>query len=279
MSLKFNVPKALTLLAVSSSLLMIGCGANTEKMTDKATEKMESTADKAVDKAQAMVKDAMHEKMVKEPSYVSETFKRDGLAKSIETLASDAFEGRAPNSIGEEKTIAYIANELKTAGFEPAVDGSYYQKVPLVSITPKTGSYMSFTTGETKKDLTLADNMTLWTKRVSEAESIKDSPLVFVGYGVVAPEYDWNDYAGVDMKGKTAVILVNDPGFATQDADLFTGNSMTYYGRWTYKYEEAARQGAAGAIIVHETAPAGYPWEVVSGSWHCLVMRALVILS
>ncbi len=106
-----------------------------------------------------------------------------------------------------------------------------------------------------------------WTKRVVESESISDSELVFVGYGIVAPEYGWNDYEGVDAAGKTMVILVNDPGFATQDDAVFRGNSMTYYGRWTYKFEEAARQGAAGAIVVHEEAAAGYPWEVVTGSW------------
>jgi len=206
-------------------------------------------------------------KLVSEYQYESKRFKRTPLAKAIETLSSDDFEGRAPNSEGEKKTIAYIANQLKLANFEPANNGSYFQKVPLVSITPKSGSYMSMTTAKSKNDLKLSDEMTLWTKRVSGAESVKDSDLVFVGYGVVAPEYDWDDYAGVDMQGKTAVILVNDPGFATQNKDLFTGNAMTYYGRWTYKYEEAARQGAAGAIIVHETAPAGYPWEVVSGSW------------
>lgn len=103
-----------------------------------------------------------------------------------------------------------------------------------------------------------------WTKRVVESESISDSELVFVGYGIVAPEYGWNDYEGVDAAGKTMVILVNDPGFATQDDAVFRGNSMTYYGRWTYKFEEAARQEAAGAIVVHEEAAAGYPWEVVS---------------
>ena len=109
--------------------------------------------------------------------------------------------------------------------------------------------------------------MVMGTSRMSELEAIENSELVFVGYGINAPEYNWNDYEGLDVKGKTVVMLVNDPGFATQDESLFTGNAMTYYGRWTYKYEEASRQGAAGAIIVHETAPASYPWSVVENSW------------
>jgi Zn-dependent M28 family amino/carboxypeptidase len=106
-----------------------------------------------------------------------------------------------------------------------------------------------------------------WTKRLVEHASLRDSPLVFVGYGIVAPEHGWDDYAGLDVAGKTVVMLVNDPGFATQDPDLFNGNAMTYYGRWTYKFDEAARQGAAGALIIHETGAAGYPWDVVTGSW------------
>jgi Zn-dependent M28 family amino/carboxypeptidase len=115
--------------------------------------------------------------------------------------------------------------------------------------------------------LAYKDNTMLWTTRVGEAAELDNSDLVFVGYGVVAPEFGWDDYAGIDMTGKTAVILVNDPGFRNPDGDLFKGNTMTYYGRWTYKFEEAAKQGAAGAIVVHETKAAGYPWEVVSGSW------------
>ena len=107
----------------------------------------------------------------------------------------------------------------------------------------------------------------IWTKRVTESSALVNSELVFAGYGIVAPEYDWDDYAGIDVTGKTVVLLVNDPGYATQDPELFNGNAMTYYGRWTYKYEEAARQGAAGALIVHQTAPAGYGWGTVSASW------------
>jgi Zn-dependent M28 family amino/carboxypeptidase len=116
-------------------------------------------------------------------------------------------------------------------------------------------------------DSDLKTNSVFWTKRLDETVSVEDSELVFVGYGVTAPEYGWDDYAGVDVEGKTVVILVNDPGFATKDEALFNGNAMTYYGRWTYKFEEAARQGAAAALIIHETAPASYGWDVVSGSW------------
>ena len=118
-----------------------------------------------------------------------------------------------------------------------------------------------------KKALSFDKDTVFWTKRLDENVSFKDSPLVFVGYGVVAPEYGWNDYEGLDVKGKTVVMLINDPGFEAENSDLFKGKAMTYYGRWTYKFEEAARQGATAALIIHETEPASYPWEVVSNSW------------
>ena len=111
------------------------------------------------------------------------------------------------------------------------------------------------------------DEVVFWTKQAREYRKIRDSEVVFVGYGIVAPEYNWNDYEGIDVKGKTVVILVNDPGFATGKLRLFNGRSMTYYGRWTYKFEEAARQGAAAAIVIHEEEPAAYPWSVVENSW------------
>jgi len=189
------------------------------------------------------------------------------LARHISTLASDEFEGRAPGTPGGEKTRNYIAAEYERLGIEPIGD-SFFQSVPLVEATlnPDT-SYFRINTGDETKTLEYKKDVVYWTKRVEENVAFENSGLIFVGYGVVAPEYDWNDYEGVDVAGKTVVILVNDPGFATQDADLFNGNSMTYYGRWTYKYEEAARQGAAAAIIIHDTAPAAYGWGVVEGSW------------
>ncbi len=189
------------------------------------------------------------------------------LREGIQRLASDEFEGRAPFSHGEEMTVPYLIDEFSAAGLEPANGDSYEQMVPMVSLTVQGQPTMTLASAGGSAELAFGTEFVAWTKRVVETTSLSESEMVFVGYGIVAPEYDWNDYAGIDVSGKTVVILVNDPGFATQDDAVFNGNAMTYYGRWTYKYEEAARQGAAGAIIVHETAPAAYPWEVVQGSW------------
>ncbi|MEJ2603661.1 MAG: M28 family metallopeptidase [Gammaproteobacteria bacterium] len=188
-------------------------------------------------------------------------------ARHVRTLASDEFEGRAPGGEGERKTIDYLTAAFREVGLRPGNGDSYVQDVPLVSITAEEISPLAIRGGSAELTLDYQQDMMVWTKRVGESESIDSSDLVFVGYGIVAPEYDWNDYEGLDVAGKTVVMLVNDPGFATGDPDLFNGRTMTYYGRWTYKYEEAARQGAAGALIIHETEAAGYPWLVVSGSW------------
>lgn len=182
-------------------------------------------------------------------------------------LASDDFEGRAPATPGEEKTIAYLENEFKALGIGPGNGDSYFQAVAVTEITTSSNTVLSVTGNGYSGEFTYGNEMVVGTQQQVESIAIDNSDLVFVGYGIVAPERNWNDYADLDMAGKTAVILVNDPGFATQEADHFNGNAMTYYGRWTYKYEEAARQGAAGALIVHESAPAGYPWDVVEGSW------------
>jgi Zn-dependent M28 family amino/carboxypeptidase len=156
-------------------------------------------------------------------------------------------------------------------GLQPGGDnGTYFQKVAMVNQTiDPAQSFLTFTAPDgTEMPTVLKEDSVIWTKHQDSATiSFAPSDVVFVGYGVVAPEYDWNDYAGQDITGKTVVILVNDPGFATGDTDLFKGKAMTYYGRWTYKYEEAARQGAAAAIIVHETEPASYGWDVVKNSW------------
>ncbi len=189
------------------------------------------------------------------------------LARHIQTLASDEFEGRRPSSPGEERTVAYLQEQFENIGLEPGNGSSYFQDVPLVSITVKGRPSLTIAGRGTSSQHAYAGDYVGWTKRVVDQVSLRNSDMVFVGYGIVAPEYDWNDYDGVDVRGKTVVILVNDPGYATKDSTLFNGNSMTYYGRWTYKYEEAARQGAAGALIIHETGAAGYPWEVVTGSW------------
>lgn len=184
-------------------------------------------------------------------------------------LASDAFEGRAPGTPGEEKTVAYIIDRFKAAGLKPGNNGSWVQNVPLVEITGKGHAPLTIKSRSGAPiDLAFSKDWVGVTYREDAATRLADSELVFVGYGVVAPEKGWNDYAGVDMRGKTAVILVNDPDFgAANETGLFNGKAMTYYGRWTYKYEEAARQGAAAAIVIHDTAPASYGWNVVESSW------------
>ncbi|WP_237068300.1 M28 family metallopeptidase [Microbulbifer guangxiensis] len=193
------------------------------------------------------------------------------LHEHIAILASDKFQGRAPATAGEELTVNYLAEQFAALGLEPGTtddhgEPSWFQQVPVVEMQIKS-SPMSISGQGFEKELQPLTDMVAFTQRQTEASAIDASELVYVGYGIVAPENDWNDYAGLDMTGKTAVILVNDPGYATKDADFFNGNAMTYYGRWSYKFEEAARQGADGAIIIHETGAAGYPWEVVSGSW------------
>ncbi|MDH3588314.1 MAG: M28 family metallopeptidase [Gammaproteobacteria bacterium] len=194
-----------------------------------------------------------------------EAIDADSYRDRVRKLASDEFEGRAPFTDGETKTIEFLREEFQKAGLVPGNGDSWYQKVPLVEITSESASLTL--TGHSNLEPPLGEDAIIWTKRVTDAVKLSDSELVFVGYGIVAPEYDWDDYEGIDVNGKTVVMLVNDPGYATQDANLFHGNAMTYYGRWTYKYEEAARQGAAGAIVIHEVQPAGYPWEVVSSGW------------
>ena len=189
------------------------------------------------------------------------------LHEHIAVLASDEFEGRAPATPGEEKTIDYLQSEFEALGISPGNGDSYFQSVSVTEITTASDAVLTFSGSNYDAELEYATEMIVGSQQQLPTTSIVDSELVFVGYGVVAPERNWNDYAGIDVVGKTVVILVNDPGYATQDPDVFNGNAMTYYGRWTYKYEEAARQGAAGALIVHETGPAGYGWEVVSGSW------------
>ncbi|MCF8474963.1 MAG: M28 family peptidase [Emcibacter sp.] len=189
------------------------------------------------------------------------------LAQNIKTLASDEFEGRAPATIGEEKTINFLKHEFEKIGLKAGNGDSYFQGVNMVEMTGASVESMKFDTSNGMMELNYAKDYVATTLQIKEDVSVQDSEMIFVGYGIVAPEYDWNDYKDLDVKGKTVVMMVNDPGFATQDPALFMGNSMTYYGRWTYKYEEAARQGATAAIIIHETKPAAYPWEVVESGW------------
>ena len=184
----------------------------------------------------------------------------------ISTLSSDEFEGRAPGTEGGQLTKNFISKTFQNLNLEP-VDGSYFLDVPASEITLKDSSYLTLSFRGNDRKMITGDEVVFWTKQARDYRKIRDSEVVFVGYGIVAPEYNWDDYEGIDVKGKTVVILINDPGFATGKLRLFNGRSMTYYGRWTYKFEEAARQGAAAAIIVHEEEPAAYPWSVVENSW------------
>jgi Zn-dependent M28 family amino/carboxypeptidase len=190
--------------------------------------------------------------------------------RHTKVLASDAFEGRAPGTRGEERTVAYLADEFRRMGATPAgPGGSYFQAVPLVGCTPEPGASLVFRKGADSLSLAFRDDAVVWTKRMVETASLDQSDLVFVGYGVQAPEFGWDDYRGLDLHGKTMVVLIGDPPVAdpahpgSLDPTMFGGAAMTYYGRWTYKLEMAAKMGAAGALIVHETGPAGYAFSVV----------------
>ena len=184
----------------------------------------------------------------------------------ISTLASDDFEGRAPGTEGGQLTKNFISQTFQDLDLD-SIDGNYFLDVPTSEITLKDSSYLTLSFRGNDRKMINGKEVVFWTKQARDYRKIRDSEVVFVGYGIVAPEYNWNDYEGIDVTGKTVVILINDPGFATRKLRLFNGRSMTYYGRWTYKFEEAARQGAAAAIIVHEEEPAAYPWSVVENSW------------
>ncbi|QNG44236.1 M28 family peptidase [Sphingobium yanoikuyae] len=193
----------------------------------------------------------------------------DTMKRLVKELSSDAYEGRAPGTVGEEKTLALLTAEFEKLGLKPGNKGSWFQDVPLVEITAKNVSALSFTGGKAPITAAYGPEMVIGTYRTTQPRiEVKDSPVVFVGYGINAPEKGWNDYAGLDVKGKTVLILVNDPDYQTPGlTGPFNGRAMTYYGRWTYKFEEAARQGAAAAIIIHDTEPAAYGWNVVQSSW------------
>jgi Zn-dependent M28 family amino/carboxypeptidase len=191
----------------------------------------------------------------------------DEIKSHIAVLADDSLQGRKPFTAGETKAITYIASQFKNEGLEPGNNGNYFQNVPMVEITSTPSPTMEISGGKSVISLNYMTDFVASTRRELDTVQLKNSPIVFAGYGIVAPEYNWNDYAGLDVKGKTVVVLVNDPGFKSGDRTLFKGDTMTYYGRWTYKYEEAARQGAAGIIIVHQTEPASYGWSVVANSF------------
>ena len=206
------------------------------------------------------------------PPAAAHTFTADitegDFADMVNALASDEFEGRAPGSVGEEKTTAYLEAQMKRIGLQPGNNGSYFQDVPMVETTAdEAATTLSLTTSAGTRDLKFGTDYVIGTRTGETQVKLDASELVFVGYGVDAPEQKWNDYAGQDWTGKTVVMFVNDPGFHAKDETLFGGNRMTYYGRWTYKFEEAARKGAAAALIVHDTPGASYGWDVVKNSW------------
>lgn len=187
------------------------------------------------------------------------------LTQYLSVIAADSLEGRKPFTNGETKTINYLKTQFEKLGLQPGNGDSFFQEVPMVEIKSVPEDKMVFKGKTASLTLNYLTDFVAGTRRVQDEVSMSNSPLVFAGYGIVAPEYGWNDYANLDVKGKTVVVLINDPGFA--DSTLFKGKNMTYYGRWTYKFEEAARQGATGIIIVHDTEPAAYPWTVVRSGW------------
>jgi Zn-dependent M28 family amino/carboxypeptidase len=189
------------------------------------------------------------------------------LEPNLITLSSDEFMGRMPFTEGEKLTTTFLESKFKEMGLEPGNGDSYFQEVPMVSIITYPEQSMEFKTaqgsvvGEGLKDFVI------WTQRTDSVVKVEDAEVVFAGFGIVAPEYGWNDYKNLDVKGKIVVVMINDPGFGSEDSTFFKGNTMTYYGRWTYKYEEAVRQGALGCLIVHNTIPAGYGFNNIQNSW------------
>ena len=191
----------------------------------------------------------------------------EALSRHVRILASDEFEGRAPASTGEQRTVDYLVDEFRKAGLQPGgTDGSWVQEVPLVRAQLDGEATASLSQGGKTRTLVNGEDVTLQSLRPQAAVAVKDAPLVFIGYGITAPERQWDDYKGVDLHGKIAVVLINDADFEADSAGAFDGKAVTYYGRWTYKFEEAARRGAEGVLIVHETAPAAYPWATVKAS-------------
>jgi Zn-dependent M28 family amino/carboxypeptidase len=200
-------------------------------------------------------------------------FNADSLKQHIAVLASDAFMGRKPFTEGETKTVAYLQQQFTAMGLEPGNGSSFVQEVPMVNILATAAPAMQVKSAKGSLTLKAFDDYIIWTDKTDPNISLDNSELVFAGYGVVAPEYNWNDYAGLDVKGKVVMVMVNDPGFWAGDTTLFKGKTMTYYGRWTYKFEEAARQGAKGCLIIHNTAAASYPFSVQQNSFNTSRLR------
>ncbi|MEO7307776.1 MAG: M28 family metallopeptidase [Ferruginibacter sp.] len=200
-------------------------------------------------------------------------FSADSMKQHIAMLASDSFMGRKPFTEGERRTIAYLQQEFAAAGLEPGNGNSFLQEVPMVNIKATAAPSMQVRSAKGNFTLKAFDDYIIWTDKTDSSIRLDNTELVFAGYGVVAPEYNWNDYEGLDVKGKVVMVMVNDPGFWSGDTTLFKGKTMTYYGRWTYKFEEAARQGAKGCLIVHNTKAASYPFSVQQNSFNTSRLR------
>lgn len=188
-------------------------------------------------------------------------------AEHVRALASDDFQGRKPGSPGEDKTVAYLIEQFRKLGLKPGNGTSYVQLVPLVQITASADANLSVLGPGGARKLVFGKEMVIWTKRAVAEVQVSRSELVFVGYGIVAPEYAWNDYANIDVRGKTVVVLASDPGYASKDPTVFKGNAMSDYGRWGYKFEEAARHGALGVLLIHDAKAMGYGWNVIEATW------------
>jgi Zn-dependent M28 family amino/carboxypeptidase len=197
-----------------------------------------------------------------------ELINKSNLEIHIQTLSSDEFMGRMPFTEGEEKTVKYLTSKLKSYGLEAGNGDSYIQEVPMVEISTTSSDRLKITKGNSEINFEGLKDYVFWTRRTDPNIDFDQVEMVFAGFGIVAPEYGWNDYKDIDVTGKIVVVLVNDPGFGTEDQGFFKGNTMTYYGRWTYKFEEATRQGALGCLVVHNTIPAGYGFNVLQNSWN-----------
>jgi len=196
------------------------------------------------------------------------SFSAERLRQDISVLAADSLTGRKPFTPGETKTINYIRRQFMVAGLEPGNGNSFFQEVPMVSILATAAPSMKVKSPKGEFTLKAFDDYIIWTDKTDKVINLDNAQLVFAGYGVVAPEYNWNDYEGLDVKNKVVMVMVNDPGFWNDDTTLFKGKRMTYYGRWTYKFEEAARQGAKGCLIIHNTSAAGYPFSVPQNNFN-----------
>jgi Zn-dependent M28 family amino/carboxypeptidase len=194
---------------------------------------------------------------------IDESVFREG----VRALAADDFEGRKPGTPGEQKTVAYLVDQFKKLGLKPAVGDSYLQPVPMVEVAVGADSTLGLEGSGHEIHLGLGKDAVVWTRREAPEVSLANSELVFVGYGIVAPEFNWNDYAGIDVHGKTVLVLVEDPGYGSHDPKTFKGGAMSYYGRWAYKVDEAARQGAAAVLLVHDAEALGFGWNVVESTW------------